>query len=197
MKCYSGPYSGRTSLRDLGGWLARGAAWWVTAQMVVGAGDIRFTEVIDGAPVVVNRQLLGAAWGDFDDDGRVDLYGAGVDSGPGELFRNTAARFVRVEEGVVATDSWRRAGAAWGDYDNDGWPDLLVVGATADPLAVYHNLGGKGFAKLGTVSGFTPAVGMSGIWVDYDNDGWLDFFCVNGGGAQGQPNGLYHNDGQG
>ena len=55
----------------------------------------------------------------------------------------------------------------WGDYNNDGWVDLLVGGV------LWHNNDGQGFVQ---VTGTPFSVGYAGIWGDYDNDGYLDVF---------------------
>jgi hypothetical protein len=59
--------------------------------------------------------------------------------------------------------------AAWGDFDNDGWPDVCIGGE------VWRNDKGKRFTSVAKLSG-------PGVWGDYDNDGYLDLFCWDGGG---------------
>src|SRR5438045_4243123 len=59
--------------------------------------------------------------------------------------------------------------AAWGDFDNDGWPDLCVGGE------VWRNEQGKRFTRVARLAG--PAV-----WGDFDNDGYLDLFSWDAGG---------------
>ena len=80
---------------------------------------------------------------------------------------------------------------AWGDYDNDGWEDLLVNGRI-----LYRNMQDGTFedvsADAGIVAG-NPA--NSGSWGDFDDDGWLDFYATNDG-ANIQDR-LYHNNGDG
>ena len=61
--------------------------------------------------------------------------------------------------------------AAWGDFDNDGWPDLYVSGQ------LWRNDGGRGFQAVEGTSLAGP-----GIWGDYDNDGYIDLFCWSGNG---------------
>ena len=76
---------------------------------------------------------------------------------------------------------------AWGDYDSNGYQDLLVQGSR-----LFRNNGPPGW----TFTEVTSAAGLSGgftsgTWGDYDNDGWLDFY------AAGTADKLYHNDGDG
>jgi hypothetical protein len=61
--------------------------------------------------------------------------------------------------------------AAWGDFDNDGWDDILSPGPT-----LYRNLGDGSFENVSQSAGVTGISGSSGgVWGDYDNDGCLDF----------------------
>jgi hypothetical protein len=99
------------------------------------------------------------------------------------------------------------SGAAWGDFDNDGWLDLYVVNevgpltaAAPDDVArspahaaLYRNLGDGTFRDVSAEAGVRlRGWGMGASWADYDNDGRLDLFVT----AYGE-NVLYHNDGDG
>ena len=109
--------------------------------------------------------------------------------------QDSAPIFVDVsdEAGIAAThdavwdvhfdlEGYLAIGLAWGDYDNDGLPDLYVTG-NRDPNVLYRNNGDGTFS----VSPFSqqaslPDVESGGVvWVDYDNDGWRDLFVVNDG----------------
>ncbi|MFQ6615343.1 MAG: FG-GAP-like repeat-containing protein [Fidelibacterota bacterium] len=96
------------------------------------------------------------------------------------------------------------SGAAWGDYDNDGWLDLFVVNEVG-PLslediqsspahsALYHNRGDGTFDEVSGDAGVDfRGWGMAAAWGDYDNDGWTDLFVSSYG-----ENTLYHNNGDG
>src|SRR5436190_8087565 len=98
--------------------------------------------------------------------------------------------FTRITTGLIATDGGDSSGCAWGDFDNDGFPDLFVGnGGTKNFL--YRNNGDGTFTKLTNAA---PALdsGFGGSWGDFNNDGWLDLFSANDGG---QNNTLYHNNG--
>jgi hypothetical protein len=96
------------------------------------------------------------------------------------------------------------SGLAWGDYDNDGYPDLFLVNfrgsifsEAVDPEAgrsvLYRNNGDGTFTDVSRQAGLGLATyGMGASWGDYDNDGDLDLFLTNYG-----PNILYRNDGNG
>lgn len=73
--------------------------------------------------------------------------------------------------------------AAWGDCDNDGWPDLLVEGRT-----LFHNNGEKEFEKIELAGDNRDMIG--GMWGDYDNDGLLDIYSIASGWEK-----LWHNNG--
>ncbi len=81
-------------------------------------------------------------------------------------------------------------GQAWGDYDRDGWLDLYVSG-NRDASVLYRNNGEGAFL----MSELSPQVALrdtetgGAVWVDYDNDGWLDLYVLNHGA-----NTLFHND---
>ncbi len=140
---------------------------------------------------------FGAAWGDFDNDGYLDLFVANS-GGKNVLFRNRGdGTFAKVTT-APSTDGADSCGAAWGDYDRDGYLDLFVVngnvGQNADANFLYHNQGDGTFVKM-TAGQVGPIVGdlrkwVLGSWVDYDGDGWLDMCVPNGNNLC-----LYQNNG--
>ena len=88
-------------------------------------------------------------------------------------------------------------GASWGDYDNDGWPDLFVAD-DATPNHLYHNNRNGTFTDEAMVAGIAlnsegQALGSMGVsWGDYDHSGRLSMFVTE---FADQPNTLYHNSG--
>ena len=96
------------------------------------------------------------------------------------------------------------SGAAWGDYDNDGCPDLYLVnqpgpwgqpvGPNSPTSRLYHNNGDGTFADVTDRAGVANrgGFGMGAAWGDYDNDGLLDLYVTNYGRSV-----LYHNNGDG
>ncbi|NQT34085.1 VCBS repeat-containing protein [bacterium] len=80
---------------------------------------------------------------------------------------------------------------AWGDYDNDGWEDMLVQGRL-----LFRNLGDGTFAEVGEDAGISQDnPSNSGTWGDFDNDGWLDIFTTTSN--LNVEDRLYHNNGDG
>ena len=177
-------------------------------------GDGTFTDVAKAAGVACNTYVKGAAAGDFDNDGRMDLYVSNV--GPNLLFRNEGAmrfRDVTAEAGVAEPSA--RSFATWFfDYDNDGWLDLYVGGydatiadVCADYLglpekasrpALYHNEGDGTFTNVARKAGLDRAIlPMGANFGDLDNDGWLDFYLTTGSPKLDtlMPNLMFRNDG--
>ena len=109
------------------------------------------------------------------------------------LFRNDGhGRFVDAtrEAGLDAGNNRYHFAAAWADYDNDGWPDLLVANDFGTKN-LYHNLGRRdGTVKFEDVAAAAGVLdygaGMSAAFLDYDNDGLLDIYTGNMWSAPGQ-----------
>jgi hypothetical protein len=124
----------------------------------------------------------GAAFLDYDNDGRPDLYlvnGAPIAgdrsrSRSGSLYRNLdGTRFEDVTRAAGLTEPLYGMGAAAGDFDNDGNIDLFVTGLDGDRL--YRNRGDGSFEDLTRIMGLTNAgFSSSAVFVDYDRDGYLD-----------------------
>ena len=139
--------------------------------------------------------LGGVAVLDYNNDGCMDIFftnGAEMPSlrktGPqysNRLYRNNCdGTFTdTTEKASVAGDGYSM-GVAVGDYDNDGYPDIFVTGVHRNIL--YHNLGDGTYEDVtekAHLGGVDPHYGklwsVSAVWVDVDNDGWLDLVVVN------------------
>jgi len=157
-------------------------------------GNGTFTEV--GQQLGIdpkNYYGLGVIWGDYDNDGRLDLYIAN-DSTPSLLYHNITrpsgpARFeeVGVETGVAyGADGHEQAGMGvdFGDYDGDGAMDLIKTNFSDDAPNVYHNNWDGTFtdvtfeAGLGDVS--RTSLGFGIVFADLENRGMLDIVVANG-----------------
>ena len=121
---------------------------------------------------------------DFDRDGWADIYV--TNSGEGSknaLYRNLGnGKFVDVASEVGLADlnepgTGVSMGAVWGDYDNDGYEDVLVYKWGKPEL--FHNDAGKHFTRVSEQAGLPAWVNAnSAIWLDYDGDGKLDLFLA-------------------
>jgi hypothetical protein len=102
---------------------------------------------------------------------------------------------VSQKAGVHDSNAYYGLGVVWGDYDNDGWPDLYVANDTG-PNYLYHNNHNGTFTDVGMQSGTAlsaegDAEGSMGVdFGDYDHDGRLDIFVTN---FMDQGDSLYHN----
>ena len=187
-------------------------------------GDLRFVDVAAEAWVEdAASRSNGACAADYDNDGDTDLYVANY--GPSRLFRNRGeVTFEDVTAAAGLTESSRNLrtmGCAWGDYDADGFLDLIFVrhlddsdpgvfawgqrdlGEFADPLALFRNRGDGTFADVtallgdpGPARGIVRGAGFQPAFVDYDNDDDLDIYVVNDFGDEITPNVLWRNDGR-
>jgi enediyne biosynthesis protein E4 len=132
---------------------------------------------------------LGVVATDYDNDGWVDLFVAN-DSNPNFLFRNVGqGRFESVALAAgVALNAGGRAqagmGADAGDYDDDGWMDLVLTTFAHDTKTVFRNLGSGTFEDASQTSGLAAQTFEPMAWgtafLDADQDGRLDLFVVNG-----------------
>lgn len=159
-----------------------------------------FEKITQGPPVNDAGYSVGCAWGDYDNDGDLDLFVANR-LGPSYLYRNEGGRnFVRVAGGPHSSRTYGD-GCTWADYDNDGDLDLFVAGPNEDlssDIAIYRNLGNGTFQ---TVINEVPAGGdissaHAVLLADYDNDGFLDLF-VGRSVAAAEHTPLYRNKGNG
>lgn len=133
-------------------------------------------------PIMPQIASMGASVSvvDFDKDGLLDFYVANSGEGSkNHLYHNLGnGKFEDVAEQMGVADlnapgTGVSTGAIWGDYDNDGYEDLLVYKWGRPEL--FHNDGGKHFTRVTDQAGLPAWVNAnSAIWLDYDNDGKLD-----------------------
>lgn len=187
------------------GWLdifvCRGA-WLqcpVRPSLLRNNGDGTFTDVTDKAGLSEAVNSPAAAWGDYDNDGFLDVFVC-CEKQPNRLYHNKGdGTFEEVADRAgLASDLRFCKGAAWIDYDNDDYPDLFLNNLQG-AAQLFHNNGDGTFRNVTWSLGIQgPDKGFSCWAWDFDNDGWLDIFALlyDFGslpdvvkGLQGQPHG--------
>jgi enediyne biosynthesis protein E4 len=179
-----------------------------------------FTDITAGSGLDIEMYAMGVAIGDYDNDGRDDVYITALDGD--HLFHNEGGgKFRDVTKAAGIENASFGTSAAWVDYDRDGKLDLFVanyvqwspkmdlfcsldgaIKSYCTPESykgtrcrLFHNLGGGRFEDVAVKAGVGDASSKSlGVTVlDYNNDGWPDIFVAN----DTQPNKLYRNNGNG
>ena len=132
-----------------------------------------------------------AAWADWDADGDQDLYLVTGSGEPNQLWRNDGTEEFAYVPSPAVENTNAGEGACWGDYDNDGLPDLFLTIRSATSR-LYHNLGNGDFEDATNPPMGEVSNGRAASWGDYDNDGDLDLYVA----YYNAPNRLFRNDGE-
>ncbi|RKY97424.1 MAG: hypothetical protein DRQ13_04695 [Ignavibacteriae bacterium] len=123
------------------------------------------------------------AWGDYDNDGDLDILLTGFSSSSGisRIYRNDTGLFTDINAGLTGI---RNSSVAWGDYDNDGDLDILLTGYIGINRIsrIYRNDSGV-FSDIN--AGLPGVFYSSAAWGDYDNDGDLDILLTGDTGSSG------------
>ncbi len=185
------------------------------AKLFRNNGDGTFTESTDAAGLTTWGPSFIASWVDYDCDGYLDLF---VTYNFAELFdkhqqnrlfhNNGDGTFTDVTAQSGLHSKFTTIGACWGDYDNDGFPDLFLSSFMGRPT-LFHNNGDGTFTDVSEQAGLSePLLGFVCNFLDYDNDGWMDivqfiwsdhddfvYTLRNGQGPEGTfPTRIYHNN---
>jgi enediyne biosynthesis protein E4 len=177
---------------------------------------LRFTDVTERSGIAAAGYGMGAAAGDYDNDGWVDLYVTYL--GTNRMFRNNGdGTFADLTARTATGDSGWSVSATFFDYDQDGWLDLFVTryvnfsldmkracfsaGSARDycnpavydpvPDSLFRNNHDGTFSNVSARAGLarSPARGLGVIASDFDGDGWTDLYVAN----DGDPNQLWLN----
>jgi hypothetical protein len=162
-------------------------------------GKGNFTKINFAGSIVSDVEgSTGGSWGDYDNDGYLDLYVCNsVDNAANSLYHNNGnGTFTKITTGDMVTDLGHSIGSSWVDYDNDGDLDLFVVNVFGSTNKLYRNNSDGTFTKMTSGAIVTDSNFSFGCgWADYDNDGDQDVFVTNGGISQTRNNFFYRNDG--
>lgn len=150
-------------------------------------GNGKFTEVAARAGIGKPGKGLGLAIADYDHDGWMDILLAN-DSMPEFLFHNKGNgtfEEVGLASGVGLDGSggtFAGMGVDFEDYNNDGWPDVVITDLANQKYALYSNAGDATFDYSTSTTGLAAISLLHSGWgvrfMDYDNDGWKDLFVV-------------------
>ncbi len=176
--------------------------WYGEVNLFFENNSGSFTRITAGSLATEGSFSESCSWGDYDNDGHLDLYVANSgdvnSTGPqrNSLYHNNGDKtFTKITTGAIVTDLKYSRGANWVDYDDDGDLDMFVANEENQTNDLYRNLlkesGTANFDKVAAGNIVTDvASSWSGSWGDYDNDGDLDLFVAN----WGQNDFLYRND---
>ena len=125
------------------------------------------------------RPALSSAWGDYDNDGDMDVFIVHEYGERNRLYRNDGEIFAPVEGVAPVIDGGYSVHALWGDLDNNGWLDLIVVN-WGSPTRVFLN-GPEGFVSTGPTGdmGQVDTFAAGAALADTDSDGDLDLYVAN------------------
>jgi hypothetical protein len=153
-------------------------------------GKNRFEDVsVSNGIAAAKGRSLGIAFSDADHDGDQDLFVA-CDRTASLFYENDGkGKFKEraAELGIaLSMDGNEEAGmgVCWGDYDNDGWPDLVKTNYEAEMKNMYHNEGGLKFKEMNELAGMGTSswayLGWGTDFFDANNDGLMELLMVNG-----------------
>jgi Flp pilus assembly protein TadD len=181
-----------------GGWWGKQGCY--PMSLLRNNGDGTFTDVTEQAGLLSAHPTNTAAWADFDNDGWLDLFvghetrpasGSGSDPAdlhPSQLFHNNRdGTFTEIGAASGLADLGFVKGVAWGDFNNDGRPDLYVS-VMYGRNHLFRNDGPRDPADIRKGWRFTDVTAQAGVdkqsnsfatwFFDYDNDGWPDIFVA-------------------
>ena len=184
------------------------ASGWTTSQPATLDVDPTFMKITLGAIVTDREHSMACAWEDYDGDGFLDLlvgnggyYGNGAADGAlqkNSLYHNSRnGTFEKITVGSLVNDLDPTLSVSWADFNNDGNPDVFVGNDPFTSDRLYLSTDGSVFTRIGRTNFVpNPPLGQSGVWADFNGDGYVDLFVARGG-LNGFKDILYQNNGAG
>ena len=178
----------------------QGTRTYCTPEALQGAADVLYRNNGDGTFTDVTAEAgisgmdgkgLGVVCGDTDNDGDSDIFVAN-DTTPNYFFRNDSNTAIKMTEdalfaGVALSEEGRAysgMGANLGDFDNDGYLDIVITNFQDQTNSLYHNAQSEFFNEVSFARGIgersLPYLAWGVDFIDFNNDGWLDLFVANG-----------------
>ncbi|HTK80865.1 MAG TPA: FG-GAP-like repeat-containing protein [Bacteroidota bacterium] len=144
-----------------------------------------FFKVTNGDMVNDGGSSIGSAWGDYNRDGKLDLFVTNRNNFGNFLYRGAGdTNFTKITTGGPVTDIANSNSSSWVDADNDGNLDLYVINFQGNDY-FYRNSGSPSYSltRIDTLQqvGDGANFSISGSWADVNNDGKIDFFAGNAG----------------
>lgn len=161
-----------------GGWWGKNAKF--PLSLIRNNGNNSFEDITLEAGLYSPYPTQSAAWGDFNNDGWIDLFVA-HENYPCQLFINNKGKFKDIAPKLGLNLTTFAKGCVWGDINNDGFPDLYLS-ALGAPNKLWLNKPGKLpgeriFEDISKSAGVEEPMYSFPTWFfDFDNDGWLDIF---------------------
>jgi hypothetical protein len=174
-------------------------------KLYLNQGNGQFADITAAAGAGLDHPgfTMGSVFGDYDNDGLIDLYlatGGQYEIEANRLFKNLGnGTFADVtEKAGIGLKSFTYS-ASFADYDNDGDLDLYCANyGVGAKNVLYRNNGDGTFSDVTEASGTgDPSWSWMGVWADVNNDRFPDLYVVNGRYPAGEPNRLYLNNGNG
>jgi hypothetical protein len=168
-----------------GAWLIRNGRH--PNSLLRNEGNGQFTDVTKSSGILSFHPTQTAAWGDFDNDGWLDLYigNESIPSSPhpGELYHNNGdGSFDNIAEQAGVNTTGFVKGVVWGDYNNDGKLDLYLSRMNGSNQLFENNSTDQQwhFTDVAKQAGVDQPIYSFPTWFwDYNNDGWLDIFVAD------------------
>ena len=167
------------------------ATWWGENFLYKNLGDGNFMNLKDSPVTKESLNSEGSGWGDFDNDGDLDLFV--TNDGNNSIFENSDGNFIKLDQLTPANDSSNSNGMTWNDYNSDGSLDIFIANGGNQPNLLYRNPENKNhWLKIKCTGGKSNRSGIGAKITVYQKS-IKQYREVSGqtGGGYGAQNGLF------